>query len=107
MYTTLQILDLIFPLAYGMTLTLALTGVITRLFPEGHFMEKAISIPILGMIFDYLENITIASLIASYPNISPLTVGVASIFTQLKWSFIILALVMLVILAVLVLIKKK
>lgn len=107
LYTTLQVLDLIFPLAYGMTLTLALTGVITRLFPEGHTMEKAVSLPILGMIFDYLENITIATLIASYPNLSPLAVSVASIFTQLKWSFIILACVLLVILAVLALIKKK
>lgn len=106
-YTTLQVLDLIFPLAYGMTLTLALTGVITRLFPEGHTMEKAVSLPILGMIFDYLENITIATLIASYPNLSPLAVSIASIFTQLKWSFIILACVLLVLLAVLALIKKK
>lgn len=107
LYTTLQVLDLIFPLAYGMTLTLALTGVITRLFPEGHTMEKAVSLPILGMIFDYLENITIATLIASYPNLSPLAVSIASIFTQLKWSFIILACVLLVLLAVLALIKKK
>ena len=107
LYTTLQVLDLVFPLAYGMTLTLALTGVITRLLPEGHPMEKVVSLPILGMIFDYLENITIATLIASYPNLSPLAVSVASIFTRLKWSFIILACVLLVILAVLLLIKKK
>ena len=107
LYTTLQVLDLVFPLVYGMTLTLALTGVITRLLPEGHPMEKAVSLPILGMIFDYLENITIATLIVSYPNLSPLTVSVASTFTQLKWSCIILALVLLVILAVLALIKKK
>jgi len=107
LYATFQILDLVFPLAYGMTLTLALTGVITRLLPEGHPIEKAVSIPILGMIFDYLENITIAALIASYPNLSPLAVSVASIFTQLKWSFIILACVLLVLLAVPALIKKK
>ena len=107
LYTTLQVLDLILPLALGMTLTLALTGVITRLLPEGHPMEKAVSLPILGMIFDYLENITIATLIASYPNLSPLTVSVASIFTQLKWLCIILACVLLVILAAIALIKKK
>ena len=107
LYTTLQVLDLIFPLAYGMTMTLALTGVITRLFPEGHIMEKAVFIPILGMIFDYLENFAIAALIASFPNLSPLTVSAASVFTQLKWSFIILTVVLLVILAALVLIKKK
>ena len=107
LYTTLQVIDLIFPLAYSMTLTLALTSVITKLFPEGHSMEKAVSLPILGMIFDYLENITIATLIASYPNLSPLAVSVASVFTQLKWSFIILTITLLVILVVLALIRKK
>ena len=107
LYTTLQVLDLIFPLAYGMSMTLALTGVITRVLPQGHPLEKAVFIPILSMIFDYLENITIATLIASYPNLSPLAVSIASIFTQLKWSCIILALTLLAILAVLALIKKK
>ena len=107
LYTTLQVLDLIFPLGYGMSMTLALTGLIMRLFPEGHPMEKAASIPILGMLFDYLENITIAALIASYPNLSPLAVSAASIFTQLKWSCIILALILLVILAILAIGKKK
>ncbi len=107
LYTTLQVLDLIFPLAYGMSMTLALTGVVTRLFPEGHPMEKAVFIPILGMIFDYLENITIAALIASYPNLSPLAVSIANIFTQLKWSCIILALTLLVILARFAWGKKK
>jgi len=103
LYTTLQVLDLIFPLGYGMSITLALTGVITKLLPEGHPMEKVISIPILGMLFDYLENITIATLIASYPNLSPLAVNVANIFTLLKWSCIMLALALLVILAILAL----
>jgi hypothetical protein len=107
LYTTLQVLDLIFPLCYGMSMTLALTGVITRLFPEGHPMEKAVFIPILGMIFDYLENITIAALIASYPNLSPLAVSIASIFTQLKWSCIILAMTLLAILARFAWSKKK
>ena len=107
LYTTLQVLDLIFPLGYGMSMTLALAGVITRLLPKGHPMEKTVFIPILGMIFDYLENITIAILIASYPNLSPLVVNVAGIFTLLKWSFIILALVLLVVLAILALSKKK
>ena len=107
LYTTLQILDLIFPLGYGISMTLALTGIITRLFPEGHSMEKTILIPILAMIFDYLENITIAVLIASYPNLSPLVVDIANIFTLLKWSSIILALALLAILAILALGKKK
>ncbi|MGY5861487.1 MAG: hypothetical protein RTU09_03870 [Candidatus Thorarchaeota archaeon] len=107
LYTTLQVIDLVFPIAYGMSITLALTGVIIRLFPEGHTMEKAIFLPILGMIFDYLENITIATLIASYPNLSPFAVNVASIFTQLKWTCIILAFALLVILAILALSKKK
>jgi hypothetical protein len=104
LYTTLQVLDLIFPLGYGISMTLALTGIITRLFPEGHSMERTILIPILAMIFDYLENITIATLIASYPNLSPLVVNIASIFTLLKWS---LALALLAILAILALGKKK
>ena len=107
LYTTLQVLDLIFPLGYGISMTLALAGIITRLFPEGHSMEKAILIPILGMIFDYLENITIATLIASYPNLSPLVVSIANIFTLLKWSSMILALTLLAILAILTLRRKK
>ncbi len=107
LYTMLQVLDLVFPLVYGMSVTMALTGVITRVLPEGHPLETAVFIPILGMIFDYLENITIATLIASYPNLSPLAVSIASIFTQLKWSCIILALALLVILAILALGRKK
>ncbi len=107
LYTTLQVLDLIFPLGYGISMTLALTGIITKLFPEGHSMEKTILIPIFAMIFDYLENITIAALIASYPNLSPLVVNIANIFTLLKWSSIILALALLAILAILALSKKK
>ena len=48
LYTTLQVLDLIFPLAYGMTLTLALTSVITRLFPEGHARRRRFPYPSLA-----------------------------------------------------------
>jgi hypothetical protein len=44
--------------------------------------------PILGMLFDFLENITASIVINRYPALSPVSANLAPVFTFLKWVFV-------------------
>ena len=44
-------------------------------------------IPVIAGLFDYLENICIVLMLNSYPNVTELHVGFASLFTILKSAF--------------------
>ena len=77
--------DLIFPVAYGLLLALALL----RLFGSGRPLYL---LPIAGAVADVLENISIAVLAATYDGAVSSLARVAAVFTLLKSVLILSAL---------------
>ena len=78
--------DLIFPVAYGLLLALALL----RLFGNGRPLYL---LPIVGAVADVLENISIALLAATYDGAPSSWTRVAAVFTLLKSALILAALI--------------
>ena len=77
-------LDVIYPLIYGMMLSLLL--VLT--FRKALSGDWVVFIPWGGVLFDYLENIGFAIMFLSYPKEYYFIAQVSAIFTMLKWILI-------------------
>jgi hypothetical protein len=88
LYTYQKIVDMVFPLGYGFALAMLQVMVNRRTFPEHHATGRLAILPLLGMLFDYIENILIWSQILTYPALSNTVIVLASIATILKWSFL-------------------
>jgi len=89
--------DLIFPIVYGVFLVTALSWVFEKWFPTGSRWQLTNLVPLMGMLFDYLENIAAAMVMVRYPASSGVVASLAGIFTLLKWAFISLSFGLLVI----------
>jgi len=85
-YTKIQILDFVYPLIYGALLL----GLLVRLKITPNF-KSIYSFPFTIVFMDYAENIIIRVLINHYPNFTAQDehlANLASLCTNLKWSFI-------------------
>ena len=80
--------DLLWPLVYTFFLATAISWVFSKSFPESSRWRIANLLPLLGMTFDYLENIGAALVIGRYPSQTPVLDLLTPIFTMLKWGFI-------------------
>ena len=80
-------LDIIYPVIYGMMLSLLLMITFRRAFA----VDWVVFIPWGGVLFDYLENIGFAIMFLSYPKEFFFLSQVSAIFTALKWILIGLA----------------
>jgi len=98
--------DLIWPIIYGVFLITGLSWVYKRAFPPGNKVWWVNLLPVLGMAFDYLENIAASLVMSRYPQSTPVVDMLAPIFTVLKWSLISASFVFLVA-CVLILITQK
>jgi len=86
-YFLMQMIDLFYPLVYG-SLILAL---LFRFYRE---KKKILLImPVLAVVFDYFENILLIYTNLHYPAVNKEIIFVASIFTLIKWIFIIFSLI--------------
>ena len=89
--------DLIWPLVYGFFLVTAISWVFARGFPPESRWRWANLAPILGMLFDYLENISTSLVMFRYPATTPIVAWLAPFFTTVKWIFVNGSFVLLVI----------
>lgn len=80
--------DLIWPLVYTLFLATSISWIATRTYPAGSRLQRANLAPLLGMLFDYLENISTSLVMLRYPAQTPLIDTLAPVFTLLKWLFI-------------------
>jgi hypothetical protein len=80
--------DLIWPLVYGFFLCTAISWVFARGFPPDSRWRWANLPPILGMLFDYLENISTSLVMFRYPLPTPVVAWLAPFFTAVKWIFV-------------------
>ena len=80
--------DLIFPVVYTLFLSTAISWLYRRAFAPGSPWRWANLAPVLGAVFDYLENASASLVIARYPARTPVVDALAPVFTFTKWIFV-------------------
>jgi hypothetical protein len=80
--------DLLWPLVYVVFLGTCLGWLCGKLFNGASRLRMLPWLPLLGGLFDYLENIAAAIVMARYPDTSALAAFIAPNLTLLKWSLI-------------------
>jgi hypothetical protein len=106
-YLYQKVADAVFPISYGFGIALLITyGLKLRSAYRG-YLKFLTLFPIIGMIFDYIENILHISQILSFPNLSSFIISIASYATLVKFSFLIVGIIVMVILGILILVKRE
>ena len=80
--------DLIWPLVYAFFLTTAISWTFGRAFSPDSRWQMANLAPLLGTIFDYLENLSTSVVMTRYPDQTMLVDMLAPVFTALKWGWL-------------------
>jgi hypothetical protein len=88
--------DLAFPVLYTLFLTSALSWFSRRAFSLESRWQRANLVPLLAMLGDYAENVSISILMARFPFRIAVLDGLAPAFTLLKWTFVAGSFVLLV-----------
>jgi hypothetical protein len=88
--------DIVWPLVYTFFLVTAITWLFGRAFPQGSSWRLANLAPLIGMAFDFLENISTSLVMWRYPLTIPVVDSLAGVFTLLKWFFVGMSMVLLV-----------
>ncbi len=81
-------LDLAFPLVYGFFLVCAWNFSLARVAPRFRWRGIASTIPLLGPAFDFMENICVTVLLASWPGRPRIAALGAAVGTAGKWMFV-------------------
>ena len=89
-YIRYQYRDFIYPMIY----TALMTGVLIRLIRPSSF-NVWVLIPSVAMIFDFIENYYLRVLVYDFPNLNPINISMATLFSSLKWSFIAFSLILI------------
>ena len=89
LYVTVSLtLDMIYPIVYGLFLTLCLIFLLENSYPKMvNMLYKGTFIPLLMSLVDFFENVFISTFVASYSLGYRWTwaVYIANFFTQFKW----------------------
>jgi len=104
-YSRIQLLDFIYPLIYGSLML----GLLVRVGIPNNF-KSILAFPFVIVVLDFSENILIRILMNHYPDFTmhdAHLANLAAICTNLKWSFIILVLLNIIVFWIWNLLKKK
>jgi hypothetical protein len=93
--------DLLFPVVYSLALTVALVMAARKVLPPDSRLRYLCFFPWLIMIADWCENLSLAAVIHAYPDQLDMVVTAASLFTSIKWGFLTLTVIMLLVAAAL------
>jgi hypothetical protein len=80
--------DLIWPLVYAFFLSTSISWLTAGAFIKGSLWRRANLAPGLGMLFDYLENLSTSLVMMRYPSRTPGVDVLAPLFTAVKWVFV-------------------
>jgi hypothetical protein len=80
--------DLVWPLVYLVFLATTVSWVYRRAFEPDSLLQRANLVPVLGALFDYLENVATSLVMARYPARTPVVDLLAPVFTFVKWIFV-------------------
>ena len=87
--------DLVWPLVYGFFLVTSISWVFGRAFAADSRWQLVNLAPLMGMLFDYLENVSTSLVMMRYPDPTPVVAGVAPVFTLAKWVLLGMSFVLL------------
>lgn len=99
-------LDFPFPLSYGLFFFVTLTLLMKCISKESKRPWIIGIVGLLGMLFDWLENIMIYQLLINYPERLDNVAKLADVFTRLKSMFISISILLIVIGVIIVLVNK-
>jgi len=88
--------DLVWPLVYAFFLVTAISWLFSWAFPAQSLWQRANLVPLLGLLFDYLENLATSLVMLRYPQTTPVVDVLAPVFTGLKWVFVFGSFVLLI-----------
>lgn len=77
--------DVVWPLVYLFFLATSISWLFRQLFPPAVQLARFNLLPLLGALFDYLENFFNILIMARYPATTKLIDWLAPVFTMLKW----------------------
>ena len=87
--------DLVWPLVYTLFLITGISWINRKVFSLGSLWQRANLVPITGAIFDYLENVSTSVVMVRYPAKTGVVDGIATVFTAVKWVFVTLSFILL------------
>ena len=80
--------DLVFPLVFTFFLATSISWLLKSGLSPASSWRQLNLVPLGGMLFDYLENISAAWVIGRFPQPAPLFTTLAPVFTLLKWLMV-------------------
>ena len=80
--------DVIWPVVYTLFLSTAISWLYARAFEPGSLWRRANLAPVVGALFDYLENLSTSLVMLRYPDRTPVFDALAPVFTLVKWIFV-------------------
>jgi hypothetical protein len=80
--------DLVWPLVYTLFLATAISWVFGRACAPDSRWQRANLVPLLGALFDYLENLSTSLVMLRFPDQTAVVDLLAPVFTALKWSLL-------------------
>ena len=99
--------DMVFPLLLAITSCLLISFFLKKLDLFKTPVIYLCFLPFIGGIADYAENIGVIIMLTQYPEITALTVKITSFFSVVKYSFITISFVAIIVLGILSGIDKK
>jgi hypothetical protein len=90
-------LDFVFPMSYMLFYTGWMAPLLRRAAGSAR-IKYLLFVPVMAMLYDWAENISIIALLRSYPGISARTANLASVFGMFKLSFTLGSILSLIIL---------
>ena len=81
--------DIIYPIVYTLFFSLAITWLFQRGFASNSSMHKYNVVPFGEWLFDLLENLGIVAMLSVFPSTPPVLAWISTVFTMLKWLFVI------------------
>ena len=88
-------IDMAYPVVYGLFFILVLASLLKNFIPSTSLWKWLLVLPVIGVTFDYLENVSVLKLLATFPEITNTQVAFASQMTSLKWYFLYASLIVI------------
>lgn len=82
--------DLLFPVVYCLALTVALAIGVRKILPFNNRLGYLYFLPLPVLISDWCENMGLSAVLHAYPDRLDAIIYAASMFTSLKWFFLVL-----------------
>jgi hypothetical protein len=80
--------DLVWPIIYTLFLTSGISWLFSRSFKPVTKFREANLVPVMGMVSDYIENISASIVMLRYPEKTPIFDIATIIITPIKWVFV-------------------